>query len=339
MFLNQNFIQNKLNQRLMTKIMQCITVAISILFLGAGGVIGQDLASDEQPGESKSWISHQLLKSMEYQDNTGIYSGKTFNYRQQTRVRDNRETTSMTVGYIDDEFNLISDSGSPQFRYNGELLGLMINNEQGGLKLTYGTAGAEVGDGDIRSIGVDLRIGGNAYLFREFFGLPVGVFVPIGFNFGYRNLKMQDHQQASFDRNVVNLGTGEFGLGFGAKTRVPTGLPLLEDNLVGYFSWVRSVGGLTDFTSEGATSGEQDNDVIIDGFRLTRNTDLNIEGKLERFLGDRTGVTVGLTIRWMSWSDESSESFFSDIIDVVTGDRDDLVPRAKQTFLRVGINW
>lgn len=318
----------------MTNYLQVFIYALAMILLSAGTAYSKSNDKEKSTDEKKSWITYQLMQSVDLQDNT------TINYRQQARVRDDRETTSMTVGYIDDEFNLFSDSGSPQFRYNGELLGLMISNEQGGLKLTYGTASAEIGDGDIRSIGVDLRIGGNAYLFHNLFGLPVGAFVPIGFNFGYRNLKLQDHQQTSFDSNVANLGTGEFGLGFGAKTRIPTGLPVLEDNLVGYFSWVRSVGGLTDFTSDGATTGDQnDNDVIIDGFRLTRNTDLNIEGKLERFLGDKTGVTIGLTIRWMSWTNDSAENFFSELIDVVTGDRDDLVPRAKQTFLRVGINW
>ena len=320
----------------MNKRLLAFTTGIVILLTLSGVVYSNDIVSDERENENKSWIAYQMLQSVTITESTVL----DFDYRQQARVRDSRETTSMTVGYIDDEFNLISDNGSPQFRYNGELLGLMINNEQGGLKLSYGTAEAEVGDGDIRSIGVDLRIGGNAYLFHNFFGLPIGAFVPIGFNFGYRNLKMVDHQQANFDRNVVNLGSGEFGLGFGSKVRIPTGLPVLDDNLVGYFSWVRSVGGLTDFTSGGATAGDQnENDVIIDGFRLTRNTDLNIEGKLERFLGDRTGVTVGLTFRWMSWTNDSAESFFSDLIDVVTGERDDLVPRAKQTFFRVGINW
>ena len=69
-----------------------------------------------------------------------------------------------------------------------------------------------------------------------------------------------------------------------------------------------------------------------------QNTDLNIEAKFERLLGDNTGVTVGLTIRWQSWTEEKADEFMH-VLDVVTGQQENLTKRGQQTFLRVGINW
>ena len=77
---------------------------------------------------------------------------------------------------------------------------------------------------------------------------------------------------------------------------------------------------------------------MVEGVRLTRSTDVTVEGKLERLLGNRTGVTIGLTVRSMSWSQETVEEI-GDVLDVVTGQDSALRQRSTQTFLRLGINF
>lgn len=329
-----------------------IIVCISFVFaLFGNGVLAQ---SDSSIKSNKSLLSYNEVDlsgvegALKYQlfNVYGNESNKliidksvVWNKSQQNGDAENgmrRETTSLTVGYISNEFNLHSDEGTFDFRYNGELMGLRLGGESSSLTLSYGMADAENDDGDIRSIAADLSIGGNAYVFRSFLGLPVGGFIPIRFNFGYRGLNLLDVDEDE-KTNSVNLGTGDVGAGFGAKVRLPTGLPLLEDNITAHFSLVRSFGGMIDFSSPDQYQVQGNDDVVFEGVRLTDNTDFNIEAKFENLLGN-TGATIGMTLRWLNWTDNKAENFF-DILDVATGNRDDLKLRATQTFVRLGINW
>jgi|GEM_PF-1680545 len=245
---------------------------------------------------------------------------------------DDRNTTSLTVGYIDDEFLIATDEGSDQFYFVGETAGAMISGKGANLMFAYGNADANGSDGEIRSLAADLSFGGNVHLFRNFLQLPVSIYVPIRLNAGYRNLSLVDEEDA------LHLLQAGIGAGAGASLRIPTGLPVLRDNLTGFASLVRSVGGLGELSSTVADQAGANDESAISGIRLMQNTDLNIEAKFERLLGENTGVTVGLTIRWQSWTEEKADEFLQ-LFDVVTGQQENLTERGKQTFLRVGINW
>jgi len=243
-----------------------------------------------------------------------------------------KNTTSLTVGYIDDEFLIATDDGSNRFYFAGETAGAMISGKKANLMLAYGSADASGGDDEIRSLLADLNFGGNIYLFRNFLRLPVSIYVPLRLNAGYRNLSMIEEEDA------LHLAQAGIGAGAGASVRIPTGLPILRDNLTGFASLVRSVGGLSEISSTVANQVGAGDESVISGIRLMQNTDLNIEAKFERLLSDNTGVTVGLTIRWQSWTEEKADEFLQ-VLDVVTGQQENLTKRGQQTFLRVGINW
>ncbi|WP_340104118.1 hypothetical protein [Rhodohalobacter sp. 8-1] len=243
-----------------------------------------------------------------------------------------RNTTSLTVGYIDDEFLLETDQGSNRFYFNGETAGAMISGKGANLMFAYGSGEAYEGEGEIRSLAGDLSFGGNVHLFRNFLRLPLNIYIPIRLNAGYRNLALTEEDE------TLHLAQAGIGAGAGASVRIPTGLPLLRDNLTGFASLVRSVGGMGDISSTIAEQSGADEMSVLSGVRLMQNTDLNIEAKFERLLGDNTGVTVGMTIRWQSWTEEKADEFLQ-IIDVITGEQENLIERGQQTFLRVGINW
>lgn len=289
--------------------------------------------SDSESGPNK--LSFLMSKTIDGQGGfeTASYNSTDFRYVQSNSDGySDRNTTSLTVGYISDEFLLETDQGSTRFYFEGETAGAMIGGKKANLMFAYGSADANNSDGEIRSLAGDLSFGGNVYLFRNFLKLPLSIYVPIRLNAGYRNLSLLEEEE------TLHLAQAGIGAGAGASVRIPTGLPLLRDNLTGFASLVRSVGGLGDISSTVAEQAGADEMSVLSGIRLMQNTDLNIETKFERLLGDSTGVTIGMTIRWQSWTEEKADEFLQ-IVDVVTGEQENLIERGKQTFLRVGINW
>lgn len=251
-----------------------------------------------------------------------------------------RSTTSLTGGYINDSFALASADSAQIFDYDGSSFGIMLSSRNASLLLGYGVQNADPSEGTqgLRNLNAQFSFGGSPFIFRSLGDFPLATYVPIRVNLGFRNLSAQDengdgegaeqNQLPDLNEEVSSLNVGKAGLGvgLGASLRIPTDLPVIEDNIVGMVSVVRSVGGMTDFGD------------VIDGIRLTSTTDFNLEGKLEHLLGNRTGVTVGLTIRSMSWSKDTVEEV-ADVLDVVTGQEDNLRQRSTQTFFRLGINF
>ena len=313
-------------------------IALFVLFAIASGVDAQGVGSftsdkalggeivEEDKQEEAGYEG--LLKALEYNStNLSIMMP-----RAEERDEDPREhTTSLTGGYINDEFIIITDSGSDRFIFDGETIGGMISTESASLLLGYGVGDAEQG-GDIRNFFADVNFGGNRQIIGSLVGLPFSVYIPIRVQLGYRHLSLLESDES------LNIGQGGLGLGLGAMARIPTGIPALADRLVVFGSLVQSVGGLGELSFDSDAPGTNINDNAIDGIRLTQNTDFNIEGKIERLLGENTGVTVGLTLRWQRWTDEAADNFWQ-AFDVVRGQRDDLTLRGKQIFLRAGINW
>ena len=136
--------------------------------------------------------------------------------------------------------------------------------------------------------------------------------------------------------NTANIGNGSLGGGLGAEFRLPTGVPVLEDNITAFVNLVNSVGVIGDMSS---FSGNTDPvETVLGGIRLTKSTDLNIEAKFERLLGENTGVTAGMTLRWIHWTNEEAEGA-KQMLDIISGREDGLTLRGTQKFFRVGINW
>lgn len=248
-----------------------------------------------------------------------------------------KKTTSLTIGTIVEEYALQSANGDYRFGFEGGATGLMLSSKSSSLMLSYGVADAFEHDGDIRSLTADLHAGGNITIFRNFFGLPIGSFIPIRVNLGYRNLELMDVEKSHLNR-TANIGSGSLGGGLGADIRIPTGLPVLEDNLTAFASLVASVGAMGDFTDANEGGFNHSPASAMKGVHLTRNTDFNFEAKFEHLLGGDLGVTAGLTLRWLHWTDNEAENF-KQVLDIINGEEEDLRLRATQTFFRVGINW
>jgi len=294
--------------------------------------VSQDLPNSDPESVKLSYLISQPFEWQNDPWTTDSEKPEILYLQSQSNDNSDRNTTSLTVGYIDDEFLLETDQGSDRFYFEGETAGAMISGKGANLMFAYGSADANESEGEIRSLAADLNFGGNIHLFRNFLRLPLSIYVPIRLNAGYRNLSLLEEDE------TLHLAQAGIGAGAGASVRIPTGLPLLRDNLTGFASLVRSVGGLGDISSTVNEQTGADEMSVLSGIRLMQNTDLNIEAKFERLLGENTGVTVGLTIRWQSWTEEKADEFLQ-VLDVATGQQENLTKRGKQTFLRVGINW
>ncbi|MDZ7694533.1 MAG: hypothetical protein U5K69_25985 [Balneolaceae bacterium] len=248
-----------------------------------------------------------------------------------------KKTTSLTIGTIVDEYNLQSANGDYRFRFKGGATGLMLSSKSSSLMLSYGVADAFEHEGEIRSLTADLHAGGNIAIFRNFFGLPIGSFIPLRINLGYRNLELMDVEKNHFNR-TSNIGSGSLGGGLGAEIRIPTGLPLLEDNLTAFASLIASIGAMGDFTDANEEGFNHSSASAMEGVHLTRSTDFNFEAKFENLLGGDLGVTAGITLRWLHWTDHEAENF-KQVLDIIHGEEEELRLRATQSFFRVGINW
>jgi|GEM_PF-698755 len=243
--------------------------------------------------------------------------------------------TSLTAGYINDEFLILTDQESARFFFDGESAGVMLSSNKAYFMAGYGVADANEDEGEIRSFSADLSFGGNITLFRHILSLPADVYLPVRMNLGYRNLTLTESD------DTMQLAKAGLGAGIGGSFRIPLGVPVLSDGLSGFVSVVRSVGGIGDLSGITANHPGMVNlgsEELLSGVRLMQNTDLNIEGKLGRIFGSNTGVTLGLTVRSQAWSEAPAENAW-EIIDVALSNRDDLVRRGSQIFFRAGINW
>lgn len=324
---------------MVNKLIKGTTLCTTFLFLNIilpHDSISQDVAGAESDSDSEvttlSYLLNTPVGGTGFTTSSPSAESDFLLIQESSKDESDRNTTSLTVGYVDDEFLIATDNGSNRFYYVGETAGAMFSGKRANLMFAYGSADASSSDDEIRSLAADLSFGGNVYIFRKFLRLPISIYVPIRFNAGYRNLSMVEEEDA------LHLAQAGIGAGAGASIRIPTGLPIVRDNLTGFASLVRSVGGLSEISSTVADQVGAGSESAISGIRLMQNTDLNIEAKFERLLSDNTGVTVGMTIRWQSWTEEKADEFFQ-LLDVVTGQQENLSERGQQTFFRVGINW
>ena len=273
-------------------------------------------------------------------------AGQTFEVRDRTddetqaglaqaTTRENHSSgrkTSLTAGYINDEFLFLTDQGNDRFYFDGESVGAMLSSNKAYLMVGYGVIDANEEEGEIRSISADMSFGGNVTLIRNIFRLPADLYLPIRMNLGYRNLSPTESDDS------IQLVQAGLGAGAGGSFRIPIGIPVLSDGMSGFISFVKSVGGLGDLSGITVSQSNMGSEELLSGVRLMQNTDLNIEGRLERIFGSNTGITVGVTYRSQAWSEAPANNAW-ELIDVALGNRDDLVQRGSQLFFRAGINW
>ncbi len=253
---------------------------------------------------------------------------------------------SLTVGYLNTDFAYAADT-TTAYAFDESLYALMLSWQQGSLTLSYGTraadsTGAQPGDTtaarpELRTIGASLWVGGDVYLFRKFFGVPLSVFVPIRFNASYRYVAVEDTVGApaggSGPPTLHLLGSG-LGLGGGARFAFPVGPSFLKNNLVLEASYVWAPGVISNV---GEDFGIERPEQILNEWKLRWATDLDIELQWKGLLGGKVGVTAGYTLRTASRSAARPESF-GDVVDAFL-DRGDFVQVTDQHVFRVGINW
>lgn len=244
--------------------------------------------------------------------------------RDAARLR--QQTTAATVGYLAVDFRYANADSSARFHYDGVTRALMLSSEDAALMVAYGVADANPLDNtpETRLIEAALAMGGNNYVFEHLMGIPVGVFVPVRLNLGYRGVQPVN-PAGTEDAEMLHLASAGLGAGGGVKVRSPRVLPVLEDRLVGFASLVFGAGATTDVATE------------LKDLGLMGSRDFNLEARLERFLGNKTGLTVGYTYRQQNWALGRPESA-QDVLDAFL-EPGRLAQKSSQHMFRIGLNF
>lgn len=166
-----------------------------------------------------------------------------------------------------------------------------LTSDAGSLMFTY----AKVKPDSITGFGYEfvsaqLNAGGNSWLFRSLLGLvPVGAYVPIRLNLGYQMMVPEEDRAVVLVGNVplslqtdpLHYVSAGLAVGAGVAVRIPTPLPILEDNVNAYAHMLWGAGVATD-----VQQGFED--VYAAGSR-----ELSIEIRIDRLIANRLGVMVG----------------------------------------------
>lgn len=251
----------------------------------------------------------------------------------------NPATTSLSVGYFNTSFEFASRFTGYAHRFVGPAATVMLSGDASSLSVAYGTddprflrgAGADstLIEPGRKMLDVGLSTGGNPTIASLTLPVPLRVFIPIRLQLGYRNLRTDTLDARGNELAALNLASAGLGAGAGASVRIPTGLPVLQDRLVGTGSLVVAFGGMAEF-------GGSDQPISGDQIHLTRTTDFNLEARAERVLGN-LGATIGYTYRTTFWSDD----YIADVEGTVEtlSDLNNFSQRSRQHLLRLGINW
>lgn len=244
------------------------------------------------------------------------------------------EITSITVGYLDDDFRyvdrdetLLDDEGAPLYRNTSALSTVMFSAQHTSLLLGYGVQNSrpERNQPALRTLYVAAEAGENLRLFDDVVRLPLQVYVPVRLLLGYRATTGRPGTPTE-ELATLHLANAQAGAGIGGAFTFPGALPVVGDNLVGFASVVRGLGGVGDLQR------------TLDGVRLARSLDVNLEVQVRRIFGGQAGLTVGYTYSTLSWSDQGVTSVF-DFLDVLVGAADGFQRNSVQSLFRVGINF
>lgn len=267
--------------------------------------------------------------------NAGLATAQTSTGQGTSKTDDPSLAPSLTVGYLNTDFSYRGTSATA-YDFKGPLAALMLGWQKGSLTFSYGSSGSSSAWPALRTVGASLWLGGDAYIFRNLFGLPLAVYVPIRFNANYRytSLDASSEPTGPSERPTLHLMGGGLGAGGGARFAFPAGPSFLKDNLVAQASYVFAP-GLMGNAGQGLDQGPPE--ASLRQLKLRWVTDLNVEIQLKNLLGDNVGVMAGYTLRAVSRSPEKPESF-GDVLDAFT-DRTDFVEVTDQHVFRIGINW
>ena len=190
----------------------------------------------------------------------------------------------------------------------------------------------------LKTVRVNLQLGGNAYLWRNFLRLPLSIYVPIRLNAGYQYLSLNIEEEMDLfgtGDDKMNFLNVNFGAGLGASFRFPLdNIPLLGSHisLDGYL--LRSPGVMINFIAEnGSLPGQSDSDNEVG---VSVSNDLLIQARIHRFLESTVGVTAGIRFSALNWSTDSFD--FSEAANALVGDD---IPDNRMDFtsLFIGFNW
>ncbi len=245
--------------------------------------------------------------------------------------------SSVTVGYLSTDFTYAGEDTTTAYDFSGPLAALVLGGQRGSLALSYGQADSTGARPSLRTLGAALWTGGDLYLFRNLFGVPLAVFVPIRFNADYRYTWLSQRGTAP-DTTVTPalhlVGSG-LGAGAGARFAFPAGPSFVKDNLVAQASLVFAPGVIGNlgkgFDAENALERP------FDELKMRWATDFNVEVQFKRLLGGRAGVAAGYTLRAVSRSPEKPGGL-GDVLDAFV-DRSDFAEVIDQHVFRVGITW
>lgn len=248
-------------------------------------------------------------------------------------------STSLTVGYFNVDFEYASAENGYIYAFTGPALAFMLAGPLSSLSVAFGNedglplAGDSLSFSPDRSmIDVALVTGGNINLLQVPGPAPVGVYVPIRLHLGYRFLNTSEKDVRGDAISSAHIPSATLGAGAGAWVRIPTGVPVLQDRLVGAAALTIGYGAMNEVV---------DGTFEVERTRVVRTTDFNLEAKLERLLNNKTGVSVGYTYRTAYWSDD----YITDLVDSPSAptrwanDLSDFSQRSRQHLLRVGLNW
>ena len=248
--------------------------------------------------------------------------------------RSSSEITSITIGYLDDDFRyidrdrtLLDDEGAPHYRNASALSTVMFSAQHTSLLLAYGVQSSipERSQPALRTLYVAAEAGENLSLFDDVMHFPLQVYVPVRLLLGYRATTGRPDTPTE-DLETLHLANAQAAAGIGGQFTFPGGLPIVGDNLVGFASVVRGLGGVGDLRRS------------LDGVRLARSLDVNLEFQVRRLFGGKAGLTIGYTYSTLSWSNQGINSVF-DFLDVLVGAADGFQRNSVQSLFRVGINF
>lgn len=236
-------------------------------------------------------------------------------------------TSALTFGYLNIDFGYTSPDRDARFTYGKRTPALILTSETATITIAYGTQTGDerFGTPDVRMFAASVLTGDNAYLFKNVGGFPLGVFVPFRLQMGYRNVsKILETEDPDVPKslNLANLGLGAGG---GALLRLKPGNRFVSKNVVLFGSLIWTVGGTGDINGDLKRIG------------LTRTAELNLEVKLEHFLGSGLGLTLGYTLRKQRWTFDKLDSI-GDALDRITTP-EKLRQVSRQHLVRLGINW
>lgn len=256
------------------------------------------------------------------------------NHQRRRSQRSSSEITSITVGYLDDDFRyvdrdqtLLDDEGAPLYRNTSAISTVMFSAQHTSLLLGYGVQSSvpERSQPALRTLYVAAEAGENLKLFDDVVRLPLQVYVPVRLILGYRATTGRPDTPTE-DLATLHLANAQAAAGLGGQFTFPGKLPVVGDNLVGFASVVRGLGGVGDLRRS------------LDGVRLARSLDVNLEFQVRRIFGGQAGLTIGYTYSTLSWSNQGINSVF-DFLDVLVGAADGFQHNSVQSLFRVGINF